>query len=122
MRRDLKKTKNANDARDSSFKGRTIYLCPICNIHHYTGQSDKNYKKLKDTEFPDLKRCKSTQFHLDHVDPVVPLNTNLHDMTLDDIAYRVYFNNIQYICESCHKEKSKNEMNQRKKAGSLKRK
>lgn len=122
MRRDLKKTKNADEARNESFKGRTIYLCKLCKTHYYTGQSEKNFIKLKESEFPDLIRCKSSQFHLDHVDPVVPIETNLHSMSLDEIAHRTYFGELQYICESCHKAKSKKEVEERTKAGSLKRK
>lgn len=122
MRRDLKKTKMANDAREKSFQGKTVYHCSACDSFYYTGQSDKNYNKLKEEKYPELKRCKDKEFHLDHVDPVVPIETTLHDMNLDDIACRVYFGEIQYICESCHKEKSKKEMEQRKQAGSLKRK
>ena len=122
MRRDVKKTFNANKAREESFQGKTVYYCKACKTYFYTGQSDANYDKLKKEEYPKLKRCKSTEFHLDHIDPVVPLETNLHEMTLDEIALRTYFNDLQYICSTCHKKKSKKEMNERKKKGSLKRK
>jgi len=124
MRRDLKKSVMANNARSKVFKGKSVYYCVSCETHYYTGKSDKNYNKLKDETYHDLKRCKESQFHLDHIDPVVPMDRTLHDMSLDEIALRVYCKeeNIQYICEECHKNKSGKEMNERKEAGSLKRK
>ena len=117
MRRDFKKTKMANDARDRVFKGKTVYHCVACGSHYYTGQSEKNYNKLKEETYPELKRCKEKDFHLDHVDPVVPIDRTLHEMSLDEIALRVYCKteNIQYICKDCHTEKTSKEKTARSK-------
>lgn len=112
MRRDLKKTHYYNDAKNKHFKGKTVYQCPNCKGHFYTGSSSKNFEKLKSEEYPDLIRCKESEFNMDHIDPVVPYDTDLHSMSLDEIAYRVYSldkldENLQYICSPCHKEKTK---------------
>lgn len=112
MRRDLKKTHYYNEAKNRHFKGKTVYQCPSCSTLFYTGASQKNFDKLKEEEYPDLVRCKSKDLQMDHIDPVVPYDTDLHSMSLDEIAYNVYCleklaDNLQYICTPCHKEKSK---------------
>ena len=115
IRRDLKKTPWYSRVVKKSFLGKTIYKCPICKDEYYTGSSQKNYDKLKE-ESPDLKRCKSSEFNMDHIEPVVPYDTDLHSMTLDEIAIRVYSkeDNLQYICSVCHKEKTAKEARIRK--------
>lgn len=115
MRRDFKKTVMANNARKRAFKGKAVYHCVACDTYYYTGASDKNYDKLKESDYPDLQRCKERQFHLDHIEQVVPLDKTLHEMSLDEIAIRVYTkeDNIQYICEDCHKKKTAKEKTER---------
>ena len=117
MRRDLKKTNMANDAKKRAFKGKAVHHCIQCDTYYYTGMSDKNYAKLKESTYPDLKRCDERDFHLDHIDPVVPIDRVLHDMTLDEIAVRVYCSgdNLQYICKECHTVKTSKEKTKRSK-------
>ena len=67
MRRDLKKTKMYSNAKNRHFKGKTVFMCPACEVHFYTGSSDKNYESLKE-EYEVLERCKSKEFHADHVE------------------------------------------------------
>lgn len=117
MRRDLKKTNMANNARKRAFKGKTVYHCVVCDVHYYTGASEKNFIKLKEETYPDLVRYKEKDFHLDHIDPVVPIGVEFHSMTLDEIAVRVYCNedNISYICKECHTVKTSKEKTKRSK-------
>jgi hypothetical protein len=105
----------ANNARNKVFKRKAVYYCQGCDSDYYTGASDKNYAKLKDTTYPDLKRCKESEFHIDHIDPVVPIGRTLHDMTLDEIAMRVYCSedNLAYICSFCHIKKTSREKTKR---------
>jgi len=82
----------------------------------YTGVSDKNYEKLK-LEHPKLQRGKeSKMFNLDHIEPIVPYDRATKDMSLDELAPRVYCHedNMQYICKECHKIKSVHESGLRK--------
>lgn len=109
---DLKKAHFYNEAKNRHFKGKAVYQCPSCKKHFYVGSSDKNFNKLKDEKYPDLVRIKEKELQMDHIDPVVPYDTDLHSMSLDEIVYRIYCleklaDNLQYICTPCHKEKSK---------------
>jgi len=106
MRRDLKKTTMYSNAKKRHFKGKTVYYCPICTKHFYTGASEKNFEALKET-YEDLVRCKEKEFH---------------DMNLDEIADRNYCkeDNLQYICHVCHKEKTSKESTIRSKYKKLK--
>jgi hypothetical protein len=121
MRRDLKKTKMYSNAKNRHFKGMTVFMCPACEVHFYTGSSDKNYESLKE-EYEVLERCKSKEFHMDHIEPVTPYDKEFHDMTLDEIADRNYCkeDNLQYICESCHKKKTAKEATIRSKYKKIK--
>lgn len=121
MRRDLKKTVMYSNAKSRHFKGKTVYMCPVCNKHFYTGASQKNFEALCE-EYEDLVRCKEKELHMDHVTCVVPYDREFHDMTLDEIAERVYCNedNLQYICSECHKEKTSKESTIRSKYKKLK--
>lgn len=57
----------------------------------------------------------SKKVHVDHIDPVVPLDKKLADMNLNEYANRVHNLPCQVLCEPCHKLKSKNENKLRKK-------
>ncbi len=48
---------------------------------------------------------------VDHIVPVVPLDTTFQDMSLDDAAERMWCDrsNLQAICPRCHKVKTKAE-------------
>lgn len=54
---------------------------------------------------------------VDHVDPVVPVDSELEKMTWDEVVNRVWSapENLQVICETCHKSKSKSENSVRRK-------
>lgn len=53
---------------------------------------------------------------VDHIDPIVPLNTTLEQMQWDEVIDRIWCekNNLNPICTPCHKIKSKDEMKQRR--------
>lgn len=121
MRRDLKKTTMYSNAKKRHFKGKTVYMCPVCTKHFYTGASQKNFEELKE-EYEGLVRCKEKELHMDHIEPLTPYDKEFHDMTLDEIAERNYCKeeNLQYICSECHKEKTAKEATIRSKYKKLK--
>lgn len=53
---------------------------------------------------------------VDHIDPLVPVNTTFADMNLETIIDRLWCaeNNLQTVCPSCHDKKTKTEKEQRK--------
>jgi len=119
MRADFKKSPMYSEAKARSFEGKAVYKCPNCGTRIYTGASDKNYEKML-LEDPKLQRGKeSKMLNLDHIDPVVPIGRTTKEMTLDELAPRVYCHesNMQYICKNpCHRDKSAEEATLRKEA------
>ena len=75
-------------------RGGKMYTCSACS-----------------TPFPTRK------VQVDHIEPVIPLNKAALSMSWDEIISRLYCSsdNLQVLCESCHKKKSKQEMAKRKK-------
>lgn len=56
------------------------------------------------------KSSKYPRFHIDHVDPVIPLDSE--PITWDTYIDRLFFSgqkNLKLICEPCHKEKTREE-------------
>lgn len=49
--------------------------------------------------------------NVDHINPVIPTDSALEFMTLDEVADRIWCeeNNLQVLCESCHNTKTKAE-------------
>lgn len=52
----------------------------------------------------------------DHISPVVPVNRTHHDLTLDELAARLFVpvEEYQVLCVDCHAEKSSFENEQRR--------
>lgn len=52
----------------------------------------------------------------DHLDPLIPLNKRLEDLSWDTVVDRTFCekNNLRAICKPCHKQKSKLENKQRR--------
>jgi 5-methylcytosine-specific restriction endonuclease McrA len=50
-------------------------------------------------------------FEVDHIEPVIQVKETLNDLTLDQLAERIWcsIDNLQGICENCHKKKTKEE-------------
>lgn len=72
---------------------------------------DENRPRVKKWGFCPL--CKNNTplylMQVDHVDPVIPLNSSLEQMTWDEVIDRTWCdkNNLMAICITCHKAKSK---------------
>lgn len=51
------------------------------------------------------------KIQVDHIEPIVPLDSSLADMSWDTVIDRVWCeeNNLQAVCETCHNFKSKEE-------------
>lgn len=47
----------------------------------------------------------------DHIQPVIPVDSSFEEMSMDTVVDRLWCEeyNIQAICESCHKQKSRQE-------------
>lgn len=52
-----------------------------------------------------------SNFQIDHINPVVPINIPLTEMTADELINNMWceINNLQRVCIPCHKAKSKEE-------------
>ena len=52
---------------------------------------------------------------VDHIDPIVPVNSSLEKMSWDEVVDRTWCvqNNLQAICEECHSKKTSEERKQR---------
>lgn len=53
---------------------------------------------------------------VDHIDPVIPVNTSFENMSMDEVLDRMWcvIINLQPICATCHDSKTKVEREQRK--------
>ncbi len=91
IRRPALRADGSEGLRDAVF-----YQCAVCGSLCKTKESGK-YK----------------QMHVDHVDPVVPVDQTL--ISLDLFAERLFVdgNHLQILCTDCHKLKSKLENAQR---------
>jgi CRISPR/Cas system CSM-associated protein Csm3 (group 7 of RAMP superfamily) len=54
---------------------------------------------------------------VDHLDPLIPVNTTFEQMSLDTVVDRLWCeeNNLQVVDQACHKEKTAIERKQRRK-------
>lgn len=124
MRRDFKKSPMYDTAKKRAFLGKTVYKCEMCGQTFYTGASQKNFEKLKEEEYPELIRLSEKKaLDMDHREPIVPYDSTTREMTLDELAPRIYCSedNLQYICKAkCHKEKTAKEKSIRAKYQQLK--
>ena len=53
---------------------------------------------------------------VDHIDPVIPVTSSMEEMSLDEVANRIWCEkkNLQVLCDSCHTTKSRVESKQRR--------
>lgn len=53
----------------------------------------------------------------DHIEPVIPLNSSLEEITWDELISRIWCkrNNLQAVCPLCHDEKTSQERKARNK-------
>ena len=85
--------KQSVDVSSNGPRGGKRYICSVC------GQS----YGIRDVQ-------------VDHKDPIVPTDTLSKDMSWDNIIARVFCSadNLQVLCSTCHKLKSKGENMERK--------
>jgi hypothetical protein len=52
---------------------------------------------------------------VDHIDPVIPVNSSLEHMSFDNLIDRIWCDktNLQVLCDSCHNNKTKVERRER---------
>lgn len=62
------------------------------------------------------------QLEIDHIEPVVPLDQSFDEMSLDEVADRLWCDQsqLQAICKNCHKAKSLLEARERRRIKKLK--
>ena len=83
---------------------------------HKTKKGPRGGKQYK------CKKCKKAfankDVQVDHIKPVVPTNTTLQDMDYNKIVSRIFCppKNLQVLCKTCHKAKTKEERAERKEA------
>lgn len=58
----------------------------------------------------------SYKLEVDHIDPVVPLDTSADEMSLDELADRHWCDErkLQALCDDCHNSKTKDENAERR--------
>ena len=58
----------------------------------------------------------ATKTQIDHLEPVIPLDTPAKEMSFDEIINRMWcpIDNLQCVCVECHKIKSKAENAERR--------
>lgn len=87
---------------------------------------EKALIKHEDLSRPRVKRwgkcaeCKQptpkSYLVVDHIDPVVELNRSFEDMSFDELIDRMWcsIDNLQALCDNCHKVKTKAEQKLRR--------
>ncbi len=62
------------------------------------------------------------QLEVDHIEPVVPLDSSFDEMSWDTLVDRIWcqIENLQAVCIPCHTEKSSQEMKERNKLKRIK--
>lgn len=63
------------------------------------------------------------EVHVDHIEPVVPLDKTIAEMTLNEYYSRCsqcHVDNLQVLCTACHKLKTASENEERKRFRNLK--
>ena len=78
-------------------------------------------KRPRVTKWGRCSECKEMtplyKMQVDHKEPVIPLGSSLEEMSWDQVVDNVWCDerNLQPLCETCHKAKSKGEMVERRK-------
>ncbi len=75
---------------------------------------------VKCTDCGEMEAKSNVQ--VDHFEPVIPLDRNFEEMSLDEVVDRVWCeeSNLKITCEPCHREKTKLENKERKRIRDLK--
>lgn len=118
LRRLSYQRKEYSQAKNRAKVDKAVFKCESCKQLMYDGKSQKSFDNLKEKydtiiwEVPEL----------DHNVPVVEPKRGF--VTWDEYLDRLFCgpDDLTVMCKSCHKKVSKEEMNERKIEGSLKRK
>jgi predicted metal-binding protein len=110
--------KEYTQAKNRAKVDKAVFKCESCGQLMYDGKSQNSFDKLKEKydsiiwETPDL----------DHNNAVVEPKRGF--VTWDEYLDRLFCgpDDMTVMCKACHKGVSREEMNERKEAGSLKRK
>lgn len=94
-----------NEAKKKQKRDKALYECEICNCFIYEGKSAKTFDKY----IEQYKAVKQQTPHLDHIDPVIPLEH--WSWSWDDYFERLFctVDNFQVMCKDCHDVKTKKE-------------
>lgn len=80
--------------------------------------SDPSRKRV--TRWGRCAECEKLEplykMQIDHIEPVIPQDSSLDQMTWDTLVDRIWCDerNLQALCETCHKAKSKEENAERR--------
>jgi len=82
-------------------------------------KKDGNLSKIPDVFYRCAKcdalwKKKNREVQIDHIIPVVPIQSSELEMTISEYCYRVFNNPLQVMCKYCHLEKTNEENNARK--------
>lgn len=81
--------------------------------------SDLNRPRVKKWSLCPVCKTPKPKYTMvvDHISPVIPVEMSFEEMSLDDVIDRMWCeeNNLQPICEDCHKVKTKLEQAERRK-------
>ena len=89
---EVKYRKDGSEAK----KPHVFYICELCGA---------KAKGARSASYP--------QIHVDHIDPVIPVDRKI---TWEEYVERLFcdVNNLQAICDVCHKEKTTGENAERR--------
>ena len=95
---------------------------PSCDKAYYEGKSQERYEAIRDNWKIENIIVERGKIELDHIEPVVNIKKGFGSW--DDYISGLWCgaDDYQNLCTECHSEKSNDEMNQRAKSGSLRRK
>lgn len=106
------------EAKNRAKIDKATFECENCGQVMYDGKSQKSFDNLKE-KYPDIVQMKP---ELDHELEVVDKEKGWQGW--DEFINRLFCgpDELKVLCKPCHKSVSDEEMAERKKAGSLKRK
>lgn len=118
LRRLSYQRKEYTEAKNRAKIDKATFECEECGQVMYDGKSEASLKKLRE-KYPDIVKMKP---ELDHELEVVDKEKGWQGW--DEFINRLFCgpDELTVLCKDCHKGVSKEEMAERKKAGSLKRK
>jgi 5-methylcytosine-specific restriction endonuclease McrA len=90
----------------------------VIDASEVPGYTDPNRPRAK--RWCQCAECKQmvpkSYMECDHIEPLIPLNRSLEDMTWTEVVDRAWcdISNLRAVCETCHDVKTKAETKERK--------